>query len=95
MLKFKKVTQTKINVKILHDFDVENIPVKLQYGEHNTWRIIVFTMLSELGLDWKFKKVTQRSTWLKFWPSCNMMQANSEELSHSQSVTTHYLTMMT
>ncbi len=37
---------TKINVKLVRDVDVENIPIKLQYSYKvtgNLWRVILFT----------------------------------------------------
>ncbi len=53
--------QTKVNIKIIRDFDVENISVKLQNDTGNSCRVIVFTRQVDLELVWKFKKVTQRS----------------------------------
>ncbi len=41
---------------------VENIYVRLQHGACNSWRVIMFTKTFDLGLDWKFQKVIQRST---------------------------------
>ncbi len=41
--KFKYVTQM-FNNELVWDFDVENIPIKLQYLTGNLWRVIVFIM---------------------------------------------------
>ncbi len=43
-------------------FWCEKIPLKLQHGTCNFWWVIAFTRSFDLGLYWKFKKVTQRST---------------------------------
>ncbi len=53
---YRSSGMTKINVELLWDFGVENIPVLLQCGVHNSWRFIMFTMPFNLGLDWKLKK---------------------------------------
>ncbi len=50
----------KVNVKLMWDFGVEDVPVTL-YGVCNSGGVIVFTSPFDLGLDWKFKDV-QRST---------------------------------
>ncbi len=52
----------KINIKHGQNSDVKKIPVKLQHGTYNFWGVIAFRRSFDLGLDWKFKKVTQRST---------------------------------
>ncbi len=49
--------QTKVNIELVRDFDVENI-LKLR---NDPCRVIVFTRQLALELVWKFKKVTQRS----------------------------------
>ncbi len=41
---------------------MEKIHVKLLHGKCNFWWVIAFTRSFDLGLDWKFKKVKQRST---------------------------------
>ncbi len=53
--------QTKVNIDLVRDFDVENISVKLRNDTGNPWRVIVFTRQLDRVLVWKFKKVTQRS----------------------------------
>ncbi len=53
---------TKINIKLVRYVDMENIPMKLQHHTGNTWGVIAFTWQLDHELDWKFKKVTQRST---------------------------------
>ncbi len=53
--------QTKVNIELIQDFDVENISVKLQKDTGNSSRVIVFTRQLDLEIVWKFKKVTQRS----------------------------------
>ncbi len=52
---------TKFNVKLIQDFYVENIHVKLQHDTRNLRKVITFTRSSQMLPDWKFKKVTQRS----------------------------------
>ncbi len=52
---------TKVNIKFIPDFDVENISVELQHDGCNSWGVIVFTRQPDLEQVWKFKKVTQRS----------------------------------
>ncbi len=81
--------QPKVNIKLVRDFDVENISVKLW---NDTGRVIVFTRQLDRELVWKFKKVTQRSTsnssvilmWRILLSSYNLIQAIYEELSRSQ-----------
>ncbi len=34
---------TKINIKLIRDFDVENTTIKLQLATSNLWRVIMFT----------------------------------------------------
>ncbi len=53
--------QTKVNIELIKDFDVENISVKLQNDIGNSCRVIVFTRQLDLELVWKFEKVKQRS----------------------------------
>ncbi len=53
--------QTKVNIELVQDFDVENVSVKLQKDTGNCCRVIVFTRQLDLELVLKFKKVTQRS----------------------------------
>ncbi len=53
--------QTKVNIKLVWHFDVENIFVKLRNDTGNSCRVIVFTRQLDLELVWKFKNVTQRS----------------------------------
>ncbi len=60
-LKVQKVC-IKINIKLGRNSNVEKIPVKLQHGTCNFRVVIAFTRLFDIGLYWKFKKVTQRST---------------------------------
>ncbi len=84
--------QTKVNIKLVRDFDVENIFVKLWNDTGNSCRVIVFTRQLGLELIRKFKKVTQRSTsnssvilmWRILLSSYNLIQAIYEELSRSQ-----------
>ncbi len=57
--KFKKFT--KINIKLIWDFDVENTAIKLQLDTGNLWRVITFTRSSLILPAWKFKKVIKRS----------------------------------
>ncbi len=52
---------TKINIKLISNFDVENTTIKLQLDTGNLWRVITFTRSSQMLLAWKLKKVTQRS----------------------------------
>ncbi len=52
---------TKINIKLIQDFDVENTTIKLQLDTGNLWRVITFTRSSQMLSAWKFKNVTQRS----------------------------------
>ncbi len=47
----------KVNVKLIWDFGIENVPVKLQHGTCNSWGIIKFTSRLDLWQDWKFQKV--------------------------------------
>ncbi len=54
-------SHTKINIKLVQDFDVENTTIKLQLDTCNLWRVITFTRSSQMLPDWKFTKVTQRS----------------------------------
>ncbi len=54
--------QTKVNIELVRDFDVENISVKLPNDTGNSCRVIMFTRQLDLEIVWKFKKVTQRST---------------------------------
>ncbi len=54
--------QTKVNIKHIWDFDVENISVKLQHDACNCLGVNVFTRQPDLDQVWKFKKLTQRST---------------------------------
>ncbi len=56
-----KATWTKVNVKLVQDFYVENILIKLQHDTGNLWKVITFTSSSQMLPAWKFKKVTQRS----------------------------------
>ncbi len=44
----------KINIKLGQNSDVKKIP-------DNFWGVIAFSRSFDLGLDWKFKKVTHRS----------------------------------
>ncbi len=84
---------TKINIELIHDFDVENT-IKLQLDTGNLWRVIAFTRSSQMLHARKFKKRShkgQDQTWFKFWwvehhslYSYNMMEANSDALSYSQ-----------
>ncbi len=53
--------QTKVNIELVWDFDVENISVKLRNDTGNSCKVIVFIRQLDLELVWKFKKVTQRS----------------------------------
>ncbi len=53
--------QTKVNIALVRDCDVENISVKLQNNTGNSCRVIVLTRQLDLEQIWKFKKVTQRS----------------------------------
>ncbi len=48
--------QTKVNIKLVRDFDVENISVKLRNDTGNSCRIIVFTRHLDLERVLKFKK---------------------------------------
>ncbi len=78
----------KVNIKLVRDFDVENIIVKLWNDTGNSYRVIIFTRQLDLELVWKFKKVTQRSTsnsfiilmWRILLWSYNLIQAIYEEL---------------
>ncbi len=54
-------SHTKANVKLIRDFYVENIHIKLQYDTCNLRRVITFTKSSQMLPAWKFKKVTQSS----------------------------------
>ncbi len=84
--------QPKVIIKLVRDFDVENISVKLWNDTGNCCRVIVFTRQLDLELVWKFKKVTQRSTSnLSMILMCrillssyNLIQAIYEELLSSQ-----------
>ncbi len=49
---------TKINVKLLCDFGVENNPVRLPNNACNSWRVITFTRPFDLQIN----KVMQKST---------------------------------
>ncbi len=53
--------QTKVNIDLVWDFDMENISVKLQYVVCNSCRVIAFTRQLDLEQVWKLKKITQRS----------------------------------
>ncbi len=58
---------TKINIKLIRDFDVENTTFKLQLNTGNLWRVIAFTRSSQMLLARKFKKRShkgQDQTWL-------------------------------
>ncbi len=48
--------QTKVNIVLVCDFDVDNISVKLQNDTSNSCRVIVFTRQFDLELVWKFKR---------------------------------------
>ncbi len=52
---------TKVNVKLVRDFYVENIHIKLQHDTGDLRRVITFTRSSQMLPAWKLKKVTQRS----------------------------------
>ncbi len=52
----------KDHCQLLQDFDVENIPVKLQHGVSNSWSYCIYKVITDFGIDWKFKKVKQRLT---------------------------------
>ncbi len=51
----------KVNIKVVWDFDVENISVKLQHDSCNSLGGIVFTRQPDCEQVGKFKKDTQRS----------------------------------
>ncbi len=51
----------KVNIKIVQDFDVENISVKLRNNTASSCRVIVFTRQLDLELVQKVKNVIQRS----------------------------------
>ncbi len=84
--------QPKVNIKLVREFDVENISVKLWNDTGNFCRVIVFTRQNDRELVWKFKKVTQRSIsnssvilmWRILLSSYSLIQAIYEELSCSQ-----------
>ncbi len=48
--------QTKGNIELVHDFDVENISLKLQNDTGNFCRVIVFTRQLDLELVWNSKR---------------------------------------
>ncbi len=85
-------SQPKVNIKLVRDFDVENISVKLWNDTGYFCRVIVFTRQLDLELVWKFKMVTQRSISNSslilmcriLLSSYNLIQAIYEELSRSQ-----------
>ncbi len=53
--------QTKVNIKRVCNFDVDNILVNLKHNACNFWVVIVFASQLDLDLVWKFEKVIQRS----------------------------------
>ncbi len=53
--------QTRVNIKLVWDFDVENISVKLQHDSCNCSLLIMLTIQPDHEHIWKFIKVTQRS----------------------------------
>ncbi len=50
--------QTLVNIKLVWDFDVENISEKFQNDTGNSCRVIVFTRQLDRELVWNFKNVT-------------------------------------
>ncbi len=55
-----------VNIKLITNFDVENIPVRLQNNAYNSWHVIAFIRQLDLELNWMLKKVIQR-TMLNSW----------------------------
>ncbi len=45
--------QTKVNIKLVQDYDVENISVKLQHDACNCWGVIMFTRQPDFEQVWK------------------------------------------
>ncbi len=50
MLPFEHDLVQKVNIKLVRDFDVDNISVKLQNDTGNSCRVIVFTRQLDLEL---------------------------------------------
>ncbi len=41
--------QTTVNIKLVHDFNVENVTVKIHHDPYNSWGVIVFR--SQLNIE--------------------------------------------
>ncbi len=53
---WRVIQKSRSNLVEIHDV------VQKVHGTCNSWRVIMFTRSFDLGLDWQFKKVIQRST---------------------------------
>ncbi len=87
-----KKEHTNVNIELVQDVDVENIPITLQHHTSNTRGVIIFTKQFDFEVVWKLKKVTQRSTsnssemlmWRTLLKSYNLIHAIYENWMGSQ-----------